>query len=308
MRRRPERLPAPGHRRTLELWILITVLAAFLQNLRSMLQKRAADSLSVNGASYTRFLFALPFVLVYVTALGTRGALPAPALDSILYAALGGGAQIVGTSCLIASFAGGRFAVGTAFSKTEAAQTAVFGLLLLGERLSTLALAGLSVSFIGVLILSGADRSAARPTSLRTVAFGVLSGAGFAVSAVCYRAAALALPEGDFLARSGVTLALAVSLQTLMLGSWLALREPGEMARVLASWRNSVLVGVAGASASAAWFAAMTLTNAALVRALGQIELLFTFAASALIFRERIRGRELAGALLIVAGIWLLIA
>ena len=45
----------------LEIWIPITVVAAFLQNLRSMLQKRATGDLSVNGASYTRFCFALPF-------------------------------------------------------------------------------------------------------------------------------------------------------------------------------------------------------------------------------------------------------
>ena len=292
----------------MELWIPITVLAAFLQNLRSMLQKRAADSLSVNGASYTRFVFALPFAALYLAILSLRGALPLPDLEAVIYAAIGGGAQIIGTSCLIASFAGGRFALGTAFSKTEAAQTALFGLVLLGDRMSPIALAGLCVSFVGVIVLSGADRADARGAPLRTVGFGVLSGAGFAVSAVCYRAAALALPEGDFLARSGVTLGLAVTMQTLMLGAWLLLREPGEVGRVLTSWRSSILVGMTGASASAAWFAAMTLTNAALVRALGQIELLFTFAASALIFRERVRTRDLIGAAFVVAGIWLLIA
>ena len=292
----------------MELWIPITVLAAFLQNLRSMLQKRAADSLSVNGASYTRVVFALPFAALYLAILSLRGALPLPDLEAVIYAAIGGGAQIIGTSCLIASFAGGRFALGTAFSKTEAAQTALFGLVLLGDRMSPIALAGLCVSFVGVIVLSGADRADARGAPLRTVGFGVLSGAGFAVSAVCYRAAALALPEGDFLARSGVTLGLAVTMQTLMLGAWLLLREPGEVGRVLTSWRSSILVGMTGASASAAWFAAMTLTNAALVRALGQIELLFTFAASALIFRERVRTRDLIGAAFVVAGIWLLIA
>jgi drug/metabolite transporter (DMT)-like permease len=48
--------------------------------------------------------------------------------------------------------------------------------------------------------------------------------------------------------------------------------------------------------------------NAGLVRALGQVELLFTFAASDWFFRERVTIRQLLGASLIIAGIWLLLA
>ena len=56
-------------------------------------------------------------------------------------------------------------------------------------------------------------------------------------------------------------------------------------------------------SASACWFTAMTLEKVAYVRALGQIELIFTFASSVFWFREKIARLELAGCLLIVAGI-----
>ena len=51
----------------MEAWIPITILAAFLQNVRSMLQKQATRTLSGNGAAYTRFLFALPFVWLYLS-------------------------------------------------------------------------------------------------------------------------------------------------------------------------------------------------------------------------------------------------
>ena len=98
----------------MELWIPITIAAAFLQNLRSMLQKRATGDLSVNGASYTRFLFALPFVWMYLAWLATRAELPAPSLEFLAFCLVGGGAQILGTAFLVASFTHDNFAVGTA--------------------------------------------------------------------------------------------------------------------------------------------------------------------------------------------------
>ena len=48
----------------IELWIPITVVAAFMQNLRSALQKHLKAKLSTGGATYVRFLFALPFAAV----------------------------------------------------------------------------------------------------------------------------------------------------------------------------------------------------------------------------------------------------
>lgn len=291
----------------MELWIPITVAAAFLQNLRSMLQKRATGDLSVNGASYTRFLFALPFVWLYLAWLASRATLPALTPEFLVFCVVGGGAQILGTAFLIASFTHDNFAVGTAFSKTEAVQTALFGLLILGDTLTGSAFAGILVSFVGVIILSNPGRAADLFKGNRALLLGVASGAGFAVAAVSYRAAALSLPEGDFLTRSGYTLAVTVTLQTLMMGTYLVLREPGELGRVLRSWRSSIWVGLLGGLASACWFSAMTLVNASLVRALGQVELLFTFAASIWFFGERVTRREVSGAVLVIVGLWLLL-
>ena len=235
----------------MELWIPITLFAAFLQNLRSMLQKQATGDLSVNGATYTRFIFALPFAWAYFAWLANRGSVPAVSPDFLFYCLSGGIAQILGTAALVASFTHGNFSVGTAFSKTEVAQTVLFGLLILGDTLTGFALAGVVVSFLGVIALSGpgqlgallpSTRKGAREDgrgSNRALMLGVLSGTGFAVAAVSYRAAALSLPEGDYLIRAGYTLAVTVTLQTVIMGAFIGLREPGELARVLASWRSS---------------------------------------------------------------------
>lgn len=291
----------------MELWIPITIAAAFLQNVRSMLQKRVTGALSVNGASYTRFCYALPFVWAYLGFLVSSREVPEPNLEFLACCLAGGVAQILATSALVASFTYDNFAVGTAFSKTEVAQTALFGLLILGEGLSAAVLAGVGISFLGVIILSNPGRLGALLHGNRALLLGVLCGTGFAVSAVCYRAAALSLPSGDFLLRAGATLAVTVSLQTLIMGIFLAVREPGELRRVAASWRAAVWVGLVGGVASAGWFTAVTLVSAGLVRALGQVELLFTFAASIWFFGEKVRPREVGGALLIVLGIWVLL-
>ena len=53
----------------LELWIPITVAAAFFQNLRSALQKHLKGRLSTAGATYSRFCYAVPFAIAYVAGL-----------------------------------------------------------------------------------------------------------------------------------------------------------------------------------------------------------------------------------------------
>lgn len=291
----------------MDTWILLTLLAALLQTLRSGLQKRATRSLSVNGASYLRFLYGLPFACLYAVWLTRSGAAPALTAEFFGYALTGGVAQIVGTAALIASFSHGNFAVGTTFSKTEVVLTALIGLVLLGDSLDLRQWSGIAVSFLGVGLLTAQDGIRQIGRNRRALVLGLGSGTGFAIAAVSYRAAALSLPEGDYLQRAGLTLVATLSMQTLIMGAYLLLREPGELRRVLGSWRSGVWIGLLGAAASAGWFSAMTLVSAALVRALGQVELLFSFIASIWFFRERVRPGEVVGALLVVLGIWLIV-
>ena len=72
-------------------------------------------------------------------------------------------------------------------------------------------------------------------------------------------------------------------------------------------WRPALLVGISGGLASIGWFSAFTLQNATYVRALGQIELIFTFAVSLLVFREKVTTMETTGIVLITASIALIL-
>ena len=289
----------------METWIALTFLGAFLQNIRSFLQRRITNRLSINGSSFVRFLFAIPLAILLVLILVDR----IPSLPWIFlgYVIAGGVAQIIGTSCLISAMVKGNFSVGTTLSKTEAAQAALFGLVVLADAITVSIALGILVSLAGVACLSWSQGSFLSNLSRRSLFLGLISGTGFAVAAVCFRGASLSLEFGEFFERAALTVLVAVSLQSIIMGAYLLVREPGELARVFQNWRISSVIGCVGILASLCWFSAMTLNSAAIVRAVGQIELLFTLLTTIWLFKERLRVVQLLGMVLIVAGFWLLI-
>ena len=298
----------------MELWIPVTLAAAFMQNVRSALQKHLKGSLSTAGVTFCRFVYAVPLALLYTALLGEGFGFewPSPNPRFALFAALGGLTQITATALLVFLFSLRNFAVGTAYSKTETVQAAVFGIVILAEPISLAAAVAIGISLVGVMIISVARSRLTLANLLlgwagRGAFIGVLSGTFFGLSAVAYRAASLSLGGEGFLMQAAFTLACVVVFQTAVMATWIRLREPGELSRVFRQWRVASLVGVSGMLGSVGWFTAMTLENAAYVRAVGQVELVFTFIASYFFFGERSTAPELAGTLLVVAGIVILL-
>ena len=290
----------------MELWIPITIAAAFLQNLRSVLQKRLKATLSTWGATSARFVFAAPLacLLLAVLLVSTGRSAPPLNLTFVTGAILGGLAQVLATGLLIHLFSYKNFTVATAFTKTEPVQTALFGIVLLGDRLSLPVALAILVSLVGVILISiPADPAARRSFLDRKALIGIASGGLFGLSAVAYRGASLSLIEGDVFLRAATTLAFVTAFQALAVLAYLRLREPGEAGRLLRSWRSAAWVGLVGMLGSLAWFTAFTLQNAAHVRALGQVEVIFMIGASILFFKERVTAREIIGVLLVSVGI-----
>ena len=288
------------------LWIPVTLVAAFLQNLRNALQKTLKGRLSTWGATASRFVFAAPlavlFCALFMSVTGERAGLPPHAFYA--WGMAGGLAQIVATGLLIHLFSRTNFAVATAFTKTEPLQTAVFGIVLLGDRLTAGAAAGILISLAGVILVSVPQQNGGgRWTFDNKVWTGILSGGLFGLSAVAYRGASLSLADGSVLLRASVTLAFVTVFQALAILGWLAWREKGEVMRLLGAWRVASLVGLSGMLGSLGWFTAFTLENAAHVRAVGQVEVILTLAISILFFREKVTPREIAGVLLVAAGV-----
>ncbi|WP_099827297.1 DMT family transporter [Oceaniglobus indicus] len=297
----------------MDIWIPITIAAAFAQTLRFMAQKQLKTmALSTGGATFARFLFSAPLVAILILSYATFSgqALPGTNARFWTFALVGGTAQILATMCVVAIFAHRNFAVGITFKKTEVVQTALVSTGVLGEGVSAQGALAIGIGFLGVLLLSdppGGTGPWRRRLFNRAAGLGLLSGVFFAFSAVGYRGASLALDSGDVVLRAGFTLALVTATQTAAMAAWLAWREKGQITQVVRAWRVAGLVGLASMVGSFCWFTAFTLQNAAYVNALGQIEVLFSIAASVLVFRERLSGREGMGMALLTLSILVLI-
>jgi drug/metabolite transporter (DMT)-like permease len=294
------------------LWIPITVAAAIAQTGRNAAQKNLTASLGALGATLVRFLYGLPFALLWLAIVKTAGGYAWPALNTSFtgWVALGSVAQIIATALLLRAMAERNFALGVAYAKSDVIQVAVFGFVFLGDAVSGGTAAAVLIGTLGVLLLSPPDpqrpfRALLTGWTQRSALLGLGAGACFALSAVGFRGAALALPDTQYLMAAAVTLAVAQALQTVLLGGWLLARNGDVVARTLRAWRPSLFAGFMGAAASAGWFTAMTIEPAVHVRTLGLVELLFTYVVSRRVFREHLSRRELAGMGLLVAGLLL---
>lgn len=285
--------------------MLITLAAAFGQNLRSILQKKLTTSLGPDSSSYLRFVYALPFAGLYLMLLAQSEPVPSMNERFLLYAATGALGQIVGTLALVRAFELRSFGVATAYSKTEVLQTALAGALVLGDAFTLPMLIGILISFAGVLLLSERGGLRALLVLDKGAVLGLISGLGFAFAAIGYRGGSLALDSGSVVMRAALTLFMALAVQTLVMGVYIAWR--GELRAVMKRYRAGLLVGLIGMAASVGWFTAMAMENAARVRAVGQVELVFAVVTSLWLFRERVSRRELVGVVLIITGVVVLL-
>jgi len=292
------------------LWIPVTIWAAFAQTVRNAAQRHLVSELGTLGATLVRFLYGVPFAAawLWVVQLWTGDPLPGPGWSLLLWVCLGAVSQILATALLLRTMHERNFALGVAYSKTEVLQVAIFGLVFLGDSISAAAAAAVFCGTLGVLLLSPADKERPLRTLIlgwtsRTALLGLACGALFALSAVGYRGATLALPGTPFVIAAAFTLLVAQVLQTVLLGGWLLVREPAVVGRVLRAWRISLFAGFMGAAASAGWFTAFAVEPVAHVRTLGLIELVFSYAVSRRLFRERLSALEAAGMALLALGV-----
>lgn len=295
-------------------WIYITIAAAFFQNIRSTLQKHLKGEMNTTAATFVRFGFGLPFAFLYwlFFYLYTGEHVPRIQTHFWFWVCVGALAQIAATFLLLHLFAYRNFTVGTAYSRTEPAQTAIFALVFFGEQLSSGGILAIAVSILGVMLISVARtqmtlRSILTSLLSRTALIGLASGTLFGLAAVSYRASALAVDHPLFFMQAATTLCVGILLQTIVMLSWIIMREPEQLTKIKHAWKVSAVVGFVGATASFGWFSAFALQQAALVKVVAQVEMLFTYASSIFFFKESINRTEVIGCILITAGIILLV-
>jgi drug/metabolite transporter (DMT)-like permease len=293
------------------LWIPFTLIAAAGQVARNAMQRHLTGPLGTWGATNIRFLFGFPFSILFlaIVLVVSRDHLPWPTVAFWPWLLLGALSQIVGTGMMLLAMNDRSFVVTTAYMKTEAIQTAIFGFIFLGDHLTALKVIAILIATVGVVI------TALRPGSekksfadLRPTLMGLGSAAAFALSAVGFRGAIITVEGVSFVTAASYTLVWGLFVQTLLLTIYLLWRAPDVLKKILSLWRPSMLAGFMGAFASQFWFLSFALTAAANVRTLALIEVLFAQAVAYYSFKQPVSARELSGIVLIVIGVALLVA
>lgn len=300
---------------TSPIWLPAALVGGVTQAWRTAIQRRVSHSLSLNAAGLVRYLYGLPFAIILLGGYRLLFAGPFPRPDPMfLLFCLGGGlAQIIATNLLIMAFAHRNFVVGTAYSKTEAVQGALLSFLLMGERLSPLAWAGIGCGVAGVMLLSTGGKRMGPADFLKALGqpaalTGIASGFFFALTAIGIRRATQEVGSDDAILAALIVLVVTLALQIVMQGGYLLLRERGEIARVFSTWRISGQVGLLSALGSACWFTGFATAPVALVRVVGQIEVAFTLGFGHFYLGERIARSEIMGLLLVGGGVIMALA
>lgn len=291
------------------LWIPIVFAAAAAQTVRNAAQKNLTKTAGTLAATSVRFIYGLPFAIAaLIVCVNLPGSsVPQPNTTFFAWTLLGAVGQLAATALLLAGMQHRSFIVAVAYSKTEVLQVAIFSVLLLGEGVGGSSVLAIIIASVGVLLLSvkrSAMTSSGLGAWLSTSAWlGLGSGAGFAISAVGYRAGSLALGGHSPWLAGAYTLVWAQAIQSLLIGGYLAWRQPEALRMIVKEWRISLMAGCAGALASFGWFTAFAMRNAADVRTLALVEVIYGYFVSQKIFREKISLQETLGLALLVIGI-----
>jgi drug/metabolite transporter (DMT)-like permease len=291
------------------LWAVFTVIAAGAQTARNAMQSDLIARVGTQGATYVRFLFGLPFALVFLALvhLTLNEPLPIPTVTTWGWAAMGALAQTLATALMLMAMRERSFVVAIAFTKTEPVIVAILASLLLREVPTPLTMVAIAVATAGVLLMS-LPKETSESLGRRAAMIGLLSGACFGASATSYRGAVIELGAGSsFIMTASVTMVLGLVIQCAAILIWLLLRDRALLHALLKNWRPSLFAGFMGAIATQFWFLAFAITSPARVRTLALVEVPFAQIVSRRIFKERMSAAEMSGMALIVVGVILLL-
>lgn len=291
------------------LWAIFTIIAAAAQTARNAMQRHLTATLGTVGATHVRFLYGFPFALVFLIGvlLATGTDIPRPNIAFWPWVFMGLVTQIAATATMLAAMNDRSFVVTIAYTKTEPVQVAIFGFLLLGDKVTPLLATAIVIATAGVIVMS-LKRGAAQANGVKPTVLGLVSAALFGLSATGFRGAILEIEHTHtFVVAATFTLVVGLALQSVLLSAYLALREPGALTAIFRAYKPASFAGFMGALASQFWFLGFAIATAASVRTLGLVEVLFAQAVSHYLFKQKTTPREVAGMALLVVGVGLLL-
>jgi drug/metabolite transporter (DMT)-like permease len=288
------------------IWLPATLFAGLFQAWRTAVQQRVRAELSVNAAGLVRYLYGFPVgcLLLALYHAGSGAMWPDIGRTFLPNALAGGLAQVIGTNLLILAFGYRNYVVGTAYAKTEAVQGALLAMILLGEMLRPLTWVGIAVGVIGVILLStGGQRPRLADIVQPAALCGLGAGCLFALTSIFVKRATFAIGTDDKVHAALITLVAVLFLQLLMQGLYILWRERDQVPALFSTWRVSGQVGLLAALGSACWFTGFATAPVALVRAVGQVEVIFTLLFGRLYLKEELKRSEGAGLIFVAIGV-----
>lgn len=280
------------------LWILFTVMAAFMQTFRNALQSKLSANVNTLGVTLARFIFAAPLAWVYLLVLYLVEPQRLPDFDARfgLFILIAAGMQILATALMVQLFKQKNFAIGAGLAKSEALVAAILGTLFFGSQLHLLGWLGVLIGAVAVFLLSGLNGKGS--LSIKTVFIGLASGTSFALTSLYVREASIAI-NLPFPHSAAWVLAWVLLLQCIILLAYCALFKRDTFLQLRAELPTVSLVSITSLMGSIGWFSAMSLQYVAYVKTLGQIEVLFTIVLATVWLKQKVKVHELIGLLLI---------
>jgi len=227
----------------------------------------------------------------------------------IYYTFLGAIFQVIFTLLLLYLFKFSNFVVGTSLSKTEVIQIAIFEYIILKDKLNLFGIIGIIVATIGVIVITIKDvKLFFRNFFSKVTLIGLTTGLILGLSVVYFRAAALSLENfSSNFDKAITTLFFGLFIQTAVVTTYLLIFEKSEFKKFYQNKVEICFTGLAGFLATLSWFFAFTLIQASFVRAVGQIEILFSYMSSKYLFKEKITFIEIMGIIIFISGATLLL-
>ncbi|GAB00162.1 MULTISPECIES: DMT family transporter [Acinetobacter] len=282
-------------------WILFTIMAAFMQAWRNAFQKQLSTSVDAYGTTLARFLFSPLFAFSYLAFLYVQKPVTAAVHFSDkfwFYIVIAGVSQIFATALMVMLFQQKNYAIGVGLAKSEAILAAIVGVIFLQEHLTTWGWVGVLIGAVAVFLLSKGRQHT--ELSMKTLMIGLGSGLCFAITSLLVREASLELTMLPFLHRAAWVLCCLISFQCIIMLLYLGIfsRET-----LYLMWQRLGLVfkvSVCSFLASVGWFSAMSMQTVAIVKTLGQVEILFSLLISAFFFKEKLAKTDHLGLWLVI--------
>lgn len=286
------------------LFIPVTAIAAALQVARNAMQRGLLEGGGPWGATLVRFLFGLPFCVVFVAVAWVLAPDASPSFGATFWisAIVGAAAQIGATAALLVSMHRSGFALAAVFQQSSLPLAALIAWLALGEGFTASGWIGVFLTTCALLALAWPRDGIARG-EMSGAWLGLLSGAFYGVALNAFRVSTLAVePDHPFLG-AVLTTSTTQAMQSVALVAWLLWRDPKALMSVLRAWRRSLGAGFFGAAASALWLTALAMAPAAHVRAVGVIEMPIAALAGRKLFAENMTWRQILLSAAVVVGV-----